>query len=266
MHIDTLLSQAQQIAAESLPMTLSPDWAQGRTAFGGVSAALLYTAMQSKVLPGRALRSLTTNFVGPLVADTPFRFEVELLREGKSASQVVARSLQNDQVVVIQQGCFGGERGSALVVENHDSHAMPAAEQCELFPMVNGVTPSFIQHMDLALVAGQLPYTGSSDSHTHGWMRFKQPPKQISDAHLICLIDAWPPAVIQMMKRPSPASTMSWNLEFIHPHQPVAPDDWFAYQAHTRQSAAGYAHTEANIWDAAGELVAISRQSVAVFE
>jgi acyl-CoA thioesterase len=59
---------------------------------------------------------------------------------------------------------------------------------------------------------------------------------------------------------------MSWSVEFIHPHQKFAPQDWFAYQARTRQASDGYANTEANIWDAQGQLVAISRQTVAVFE
>ena len=106
----------------------------------------------------------------------------------------------------------------------------------------------------------------SKNAHYYGWMRFKKPPADISDVHLITLIDAWPPTLLQMLKWPAPASTVSWNLEFIHPHKPVAPDEWFAYKAETRQAAEGYGHTEANIWDAAGELVAISRQTVAIFD
>jgi acyl-CoA thioesterase len=68
-----------------------------------------------------------------------------------------------------------------------------------------------------------------------------------------------------MLRLPAMASRMSWNLEFIRPHQKSSGSDWFAYQARTRQSADGYAHTEANILDKHGTLVAISRQVVAVF-
>jgi acyl-CoA thioesterase len=65
-----------------------------------------------------------------------------------------------------------------------------------------------------------------------------------------------------MLRLPVIASVMGWNLEFIHPHQKNSGSDWFAYQAQTRQSADGYAHTEVNIWDKHGTLVAISRQVV----
>jgi acyl-CoA thioesterase len=59
---------------------------------------------------------------------------------------------------------------------------------------------------------------------------------------------------------------MMWNLEFIHPHRSVLPEDWFAYQSHTRQAAEGYAHAQANMWNNRGDLVAVSRQSIAIFD
>ena len=96
-------------------------------------------------------------------------------------------------------------------------------------------------------------------------MRYKKAPLKMSDAHLISMIDAWPPTLLQMLKWPAPASTVSWNVEFLHPHQEVLANDWFAYKASTRQAGDGYGHTEANIWDAHGKLIALSRQTVAIF-
>ncbi|MFT4941090.1 MAG: acyl-CoA thioesterase [Paraglaciecola sp.] len=69
-----------------------------------------------------------------------------------------------------------------------------------------------------------------------------------------------------MLRWPAPASSMSWKVEFIHPHSTFQPTDWFAYQAQTRQAADGYGHTEANIWDAKGKLIAVSRQTVTIFD
>ncbi len=265
MQIDTLLEQANACALNNGSMTLPESWTQGRTAFGGISAALLYTAMKTQVADARPLRSLTTNFVGPLLSDTPFSFEVELLREGKNASQLTARIIQNGQVAVLQQASFGIERFSEIEVSHRRSHGLGAPERLDPIPFVPGATANFIQHIDLVIEEGALPFSGKPSSHLNGWMRFKQPPSALTDAHLISLIDAWPPTVLQMMKKPAPASTMMWNLEFIHPHKPAEGTDWFAYKAITRQAANGYAHLEADIWDRAGDLVAISRQSVAVF-
>ncbi|MEZ8101215.1 acyl-CoA thioesterase [Vibrio bivalvicida] len=265
MHIDQLLQQAKHCIINQESMTFPESWGQGRTAFGGLSAALLYAAMRQHVEGNRPLRSLTTNFVGPLLAETPFTFEIELLREGKSASQLAARIIQNDQVAVIQQACFGIERFSEIEVPSLDIHEMPSPLSLPRVPVIQGVTPSFIGNIDLAIAQGEMPYSGKMVSDLSGWMRFKHAPQEITDAHLICLIDAWPPAVLQMMSQPAPASTMMWNLEFIHPHQPMKPDEFLAYKATTRQAANGYAHLEADIWDNSGELIAISRQSVAVF-
>ncbi|MFA0086868.1 acyl-CoA thioesterase II [Vibrio sp. 10N.286.49.C2] len=266
MHFDELLKIARQRFQEEGEMSIPSSWGQGRTVFGGVSAALLYTAMQSKLNTERELRTLNTNFVGPLLVDVPFHFQVEVLREGKSVSQLSARLIQNDQVVVFQQACFGFERDSKIRVENSNNHIMPSPDELPRFPDVAKGAPNYTAHIDLALARGHLPFTASKDSHSYGWMRFKQAPSVITDAHLICLVDAWPPGVLQMMSQPAPASTMMWNLEFIHPHEPVGVEDWFAYQSHTRQAAQGYAHAEANVWNNVGQLVAISRQSIAIFD
>ncbi|MCL9775243.1 acyl-CoA thioesterase [Vibrio methylphosphonaticus] len=266
MHFDKLIEQATQCALNDGSMTIPSSWGQGRTVFGGVSAAILYAAMRSKLKIDRALRSLNTNFVGPLLVDAPFHFQFEVLREGKSVSQICARLIQNDQVVVFQQACFGSDRDSQIRVKNSDNHIMPDPNELPLFPDVAKGAPNYTAHIDLALARGHLPFTSSKDSHSYGWMRFKQAPQEITDAHLICLVDAWPPGVLQMMELPAPASTMMWNLEFIHPHEPVGVEDWFAYQSHTRQAAQGYAHAEANVWNNVGQLVAISRQSIAIFD
>jgi hypothetical protein len=61
MHIDELLTLAKQHinAQQDKPsLSISGDWAQGRTAYGGVSAALIYAAIKEKVSADRVLRSL----------------------------------------------------------------------------------------------------------------------------------------------------------------------------------------------------------------
>ncbi len=91
-------------------------------------------------------------------------------------------------------------------------------------------------------------------------------PLKINDEHIISIIDAWPTTLLQMMKLPAPASTVSWNVEFIYPHSEILLSDWLAYKAITRQASDGYGHTEDTIWDAQGEVMALSRQTVAIFD
>jgi len=271
MTVDELLNlpplEAQSDSQWNVTNVVIPKtWGQGRTAFGGISAGMLYSAIRQKVNDSRVLRSFTTNFVGPLALDTPFTIEVTLLREGKNVSQYIAHAKQNGKSCVFSQACFGIGRQSGIKVDNTDTHDMPNPAKAKFIPQIPKVTPKFLRYFDLSIDSGGVPFTRKKESHYHGFMRFKHPPATITDAHIITMIDAWPPTLLQMMKLPAPASTVSWNVEFIHPHKEMSPSDWFAYKAHTRQAADGYGHTEATIWDKDNEVIALSRQTVAVFD
>lgn len=269
MTIDEILSLtcAHIKDRDSQPnLTIPNNWSQGRTAYGGISAAVAYQAMREIIDESRLLRSFNCNFVGPIIPDEPFEIETEILREGKNASQIVAKIIQNGNISLLSQAAFGVPRKSKVSVENFDRHQMSLPKKPNFIPAIPKVTPKFIRNFELSIDSGRLPFTGSKHHHLHGWMRYKQPPATITDAHLIGLFDSWPPTVLQMLRWPAPASTMSWNVEFIHPHKEIKPTDWLAYQANTRQAADGYGHTEANIWDQQGELIAVSRQAVAIFD
>ncbi len=267
MDFDALIALARkQRQQPEVLISIPKDWSQGRTVFGGLSAAMLYSAAKEYIEVDRPLRSMTTSFVGPLLFDVPFQISVEIVREGKNVSQVLARAIQDDKNCVLTQLCFAKARQSKTAVDNNDQHNMTIPEKAKFIPNIPKVTPKFLQHYELSIDAGGLPFTGKKSSHYYGWMRFKKPPQEISEAHIISMIDAWPPTLIQQLRWPAPASTISWNLEFIYPHRTLAPSDWFAYKEDTRQAADGYGHTEATIWDNHGEVIALSRQTTAVFD
>lgn len=271
MHIDELIetlvtNQITTTNTNKVCLSLTDHWAQGRTVFGGISAGLAYLCCKPLIDDDRVLRSFTVNFVGPLLFDTDFDIVAQTLRTGKNVSHFSIQIIQNGHICLMAQACFGVGRNSAISVANNDTHTMEKPRKANFMPQIPKVTPRFLRHFELAIQQGSFPFTRSKQARYQGWMRFKQPPKIIADIHLITLIDAWPPTLLQMLKWPAPASTVSWNLEFIHPQTEVKPDDWFGYQAITRQAGKGYGHTEANIWNADGKLIAISRQTVAVFD
>lgn len=267
MSLDLILAFAAQ-HADSPEQIYKVDntWSQGRTIYGGLSAGILYNAMRQYVAQERPIRAINTHFVGPLLADTDFRVQVEILREGKNVSQIQARAIQNDKICVLSTACFAQGRNSKITVNNTDQHLLQPPNKKSFIPQIPKITPKFLQHIELAIQEGGVPFLGNKSSHYYGWMRFKNSVEHFNTEHLISIIDAWPPTLLQMLKWPAPASTVNWNLEFIYPHRQILPTDWLAYKANTRQAAEGYGHTEANIWDAQGELIAISRQTVAVFD
>lgn len=241
-------------------------WAQGRATFGGVVAGLLFDRMQGQVAQGRPMRSLQVSFVGPVVPGQPMTVSSELLREGKSASQTLGRITQGDNVCVVATASFGAGRESAVeVAGGYPAPDFKAPENSHPIPQIPGVTPAFTQHVEARWAVGNVPFTGCDSRQMGGWMRFTETPESVTDAHLVALVDAWPPAVLPMLKKPAPASTLSWSLDILHPRPEIRPGEWLMYLATVDQSEAGYGHTQAQIWNQAGELVALSRQTVTVF-
>lgn len=260
--IDTLLSQAKDGATMTVPAT----WGQGRTVFGGLSAALLNSAMGQELSDARHLRAQTVQFIGPLNLDEPFSVEVEHLRDGKNVTQMQARLLQNDRVAVQAMAAFGTGRESKARFQSEPKELAEQPSKPNWIPQIPKVTPKFHRYIDLKIDQGGYPFTGKQNPYYRGWMRLSTPPKVMTDAHLIALLDVWPPTVLQMLKWPAPASTLSWNIEFTHPHPEISSTDWLAYECETRQAGEGYAHTEATIHAPNGQLIALSRQTVTVFD
>ena len=263
MHIDEVLKLIDSENKESL--IVPKQWAQGRTVYGGLSACIAYKAACNAIKKQRPIRSMTCNFVGPFTAEENFKIDTEVLREGGNVTSVQISLVQNKQVCVRAQFVFGSTRESKIVVSNEITHTMQLPKKSSFMPNIPGLTPKFLKHFDLKFIDGGKPFTGSKKDHIHGWMRFSKPSEKITHAHLIALIDAWPPTVLQKLRLPAPGSTMTWTVNFVNPARDFSKNEWFAYQADTLQYSEGYGIATANIWDSNGNLLAISTQNVTVF-
>ncbi|MEJ2042679.1 MAG: thioesterase family protein [Reinekea sp.] len=259
--IDDLLAGA----VDGQPLVVPESWGQGRTAFGGLSAAVLNRVMDNAVADDRHMRVQNTQFIAPLLTNQPFDIQLSHLRDGKNVTQLQASLIQNGQLSVQATAAYGFDRPSKINVAAAPVAIAQTPVKASWLPQIPKVTPKFFRYIDIKFDQGGYPFMGKKTSHYHGWIRFSQPPAQITGAHLIALIDAWPPTVLQQLRLPTPASTLSWNVEFIHPHPPIQGSDWLAYRAETAQASDGYAHTEARIYTGDGTLLALSRQLVTVF-
>ncbi|WDY59675.1 acyl-CoA thioesterase [Pseudomonas sp. PSKL.D1] len=247
----------------SIPST----WAQGRAVFGGLMAALVYETMRSKLSDNRPVRSLAISFVGPASPDTPIQFEAEVLREGKAVSTVLGRAIQDGQVVTLVQGNFGAGRPSAVNVPALPAMAMkPLEEAAAELPYIKGVIPEFMRHFALRWAVGGLPFSGNDSRQMGGWVRLRDvEQQQATEAHLLALVDAWPPSLMPFLKQPAAGSTLTWTIEFVQPVPSLSTLDWCRYCVETEHARDGYGHAAAALWTAEGELLALSRQTVTVF-
>ena len=263
MHIDKLINQIVNHSGNE-KLIINSDWSQGRTVFGGLSAALLFAIAESSVAPERLARSFHCNFIGPFYAEQEYTIKVDLLREGKNVSVVQSSIIQNDIICVQSQAVFGAQRQSKLAVDNTERHGLELPNESSLLAYTPKLTPKALKHFEMAIVDGT-PFIGSEKTSVTGWMRFKKSPEAVSVAHLIALIDAWPPTLLQQLHLPAPASTMTWTINFIQPTPTLSSQEWFAYQAKTRDFSDGYGLSDANIWNEHGQLLATSNQIFTLF-
>ncbi len=128
------------------------------------------------------MRSNSTNFVGPLIANQPFTISVEILREGKNVSQLMVRAIQDNKICVVSQICFGNNRESAISVPNKETHNIASPINEVITFSDADIKPEFLKHIDLSIQEGGFPFSSQNTSHYCGWMRFKKAPATFTDA------------------------------------------------------------------------------------
>jgi acyl-CoA thioesterase len=249
--------------------TLPADWAQGRTTFGGLQAALA-TAVAAEVAgPDRRVRTLDVGFAAPLPAG-PVEIAAEVLGSGRSATQVQV-TLRQDGVL----GCrayvvAGADRASSIVVpgpapaspaDSPEASEDPGTE----WPYIEGLMPVFTQHVDLRWCGDAFPFSGAGPESAviDGWCRHRTPASGL--AAVVGMVDAWPPTVLPMASGFAPASTVRWSAHVVEPVPPGAEKGWFRYEGRTVHAADGYSTSYARIYSG-GRLVVWSEQLNMVYD
>lgn len=252
-------------ATTALPVSAPSSWSQGRTLTGGLIAAWLHRAMAARTVPGRDLRAFNISFVGPVEPEADCRIDVRSLREGRAASQMEGRVLQGDTVQAVALASFGGNRDSTVTITPDSAPDIPPPDLCHAYPYKPGISARYIQHFDFRWGIGQMPFTGGTSREMGGWIRYAQPQPEMTEAQLFGLTDAWPPAILSWLSERAPISTLNWSMNFILPLPEMDPADWFLYKADIHHACEGYGQIDARLWSEQGDLLALSRQAVAVF-
>jgi acyl-CoA thioesterase len=247
---------------------LPRSWAQGRSTFGGLQAALLLEGMAALV-PDRSLRrarSVQLSFVAPVTGAA--ELEVERLRHGRSAT-IVRASIRaagpTNEVCTTALACFAGARESRIEQRPPARPELRGPEGLISLPHIEGVTPSFLRHYELRWATGGPPGSGIPEAAFSGWVRAREHVVGIGPAWIAALVDAWPAPALQTRRSLVPASSLNWMLDFPEEDPDAAADEWWAFAVETDRSSEGWSHTHARLWSPNGKLVATSSQLVAVF-
>jgi len=249
-------------------------WANGRTVFGGLQVALGVRAMRAALTEalgaGRGdvaalpLRSLQTTFVAPVAAATPVALRAEFLRAGRSATHARCDLLQDGQVACTTVAIFGAARPSRIALDIPKPALQAGPDALPDMPYIPGVTPEFLQQLQLRWSAGRPPYSGHDEPHSTIYARLRDPGASAEDT-LIALADSIPTPALSMLERPAPATSINWMLELIGDPGLLDRDGWSLIGTDVRAGADGYLSQTSILWGPGGHAFSVSHQSVAIF-
>lgn len=262
MRYTDLLGGLQRNSDLSLTAHIPESWMQGRTTYGGLTAALSLQAALGLVddIP---VRSAQVAFVGPVGGDVSIK--PTLLRRGKNAAFVSVDVTAESGVTAQSIFAFGKAKKSAIHFDDMPMPIAPPPEQIESFFDKDRPRPGFTQNFDMLLALGARPISGSDEKSIGLWMRHLDPDTPQDATAMLAIGDAPPPAVMSMFKEPFRISSMTWMAEFMTDDIRTDPDGWYFAQ-HTAQLAKdGYSSQSMRLWNRRGDPILVGRQTIAVF-
>lgn len=241
--------------------TVSEDWLQGRSAFGGLQSALALRAMRELVPADMPLRSLQTTFVAPVPGGI-VGIRAQRLREGHSVIQVEASLCDGGQTLCRLVGVFGSARPSILDLQ--PVQAPVTSTTARELRYVEGRMPAFTQHFRANWLRGDLPFSGGHrrDSVLQLSLRDQGEP---DETHVLAFADFIPPIALSMFDALTPGSSLTWMIELLRDrYDDLGMDNW-RVDADLIAARDGYTNQSVMLWGPRGEPVALSRQSMVVF-
>jgi len=240
------------------------DWRQGRTTYGGLSAALC-VAGALRAVPGLPpLRAAQFVFVGP--AAGALRIAATVLRQGKSSVFVGVDLVGEAGLATRATLSFGAPRASVLSYRACPAPKVPPPEEGRLF-FPNAQRPEFTTHFETRRAGKYARASGPMEPDLLLWIRHNDPGARHGLPGLIALADALPPAAITMFPAPAPISTITWSVDLLEPDLVAAGSEhgWHLLRSRGDHAADGYTSQHMVLWNDEGVPLLLARQTVAIF-
>lgn len=255
--------EALAIEGDTFTIQAPEDWGQGRTLYGGMTAALAYEAVRRTYSELPPLRSAQLTFTGP--TSGALRFHTKVLRRGKSSALIASECFNENGEAARAVFVFGGARDSKIA---HNylpiPQVMPPAE-CPPFRKEGGNTSrGFWNNFETRLAAGGRLLDQSAERPRFAvWTRLVDAGAANLTTALLAIADCMPPAAMVHFPAPAPISTMTWTIDVAA--FPTDPSGWFLLASSSEHAADGYSLQSMSMWSAAGDLLSVGRQTVAIF-
>lgn len=259
MDQPSLAAVIASLAGDPLSLDAPPSWSQGRTLYGGMTAALAWAAAAKTFRDLPPLRSVQAAFIGP--ASGRLTLEPAILRQGKSAT-TVGVDVRGDAGLAARMTFFCGAARSSKVA--HERVTAPAAPVPGDLPAVlkAGQGPTFAANYEIRHVSGGLPFSGGEPEFVM-WARLREAEGADPLVSLIALADVLPPASMPVFPEFGVISSLSWSFDLDR--LPGDAAAWYLCRAVSESTADGYSRQAMDVWDASGRRVLAGRQTVAIF-
>lgn len=227
---------------------------------GGYLMSIATRAMEAES-GGRVLISSTGSYLNPASAG-PVDVDVEVLKEGRSLSTLRATISSSGRSLVFVTGVFSdpdNQRSDAHFVLAEPPDLPPPEECVEVIPADDmPFPPPFTGKVDLRIhpkdaLATQGIKTGVP--LVRGWFRLRDEEPLTSHA-VVLATDAMPPAIFNADLTVGWTPTIDLTVQVRNPE----PTGWLASRFASRFITDGMLEEDGDIWDEAGNLVALSRQ------
>jgi acyl-CoA thioesterase len=236
------------------------DWTQGRTLYGGLTAALSFHAVKLANPDLPPFRSGQFCFISP--ATGVVDLFPSILRQGRGATVANVDVFAQERLAARVLLTYGAGLESRIV---HDYLPMPKISPptfCDLF-VWNGPRPLFLRNFELRFASGAPPISQGSKPEFFVWVRPLHSTDVDPSAILLAVADTLPPAATVSFETAAMISTMTWTLDVA---QPVLPSEWYLLRSSSEQASSGYSRQAMHCWDLDGRCISIGRQTVALFD
>lgn len=263
MSLTELIASLMSGPAGTARVVVPDSWLQGRTLFGGANLALAAAVARALDPVGDGfgpLRCAQIAFLAPAAGE--LELSAEILRQGRAVSFVGVDARAGGRLAARSILTFGQSRESPLTHPSLSAPQVPAPGDCPELTPTPGVSPVFLEHLELRMAGGSALLSGG-DPHLLMWTRHRGADGLSPEAAVLAIADVLPPALLALTDRFRPASSITWTVDLAADLPRTS--DWFLLESLSEQAAGGYSSQEMRCFDADGTLVAAGRQSVAVF-
>jgi hypothetical protein len=255
MHVFDKDTEVREIAPSVYSGTISENWLINNNPNGGYLMSILAKAMadqsQKKSTP-----IITANYISRCKPGA-IEVTVEEITVSRQFNRYEAKLFQDGDEKVRALGTFADINSECSINRNESPQPeLSEKKTCIGMPSVPGYT--VFENLELLLdpaCAGWLQGNLSEISENKGWLRFRQP-RQHDMFSILQIADSIPPAAFVSQGATAWVPTIELSVSIRN----IPETEWLRCKLRTRHITCGLLEADAEVWDDAGNLVAISRQ------